>query len=71
VLQREEEVVVDLGALAQGAHLRVDRPGRAQQDERLVDQVRAEVEQHAARVLGPASLAPLVRVHLGPPAVEA
>jgi hypothetical protein len=71
VLESEEDVVVDLGAGPRPPHLRVYRQRRAQQLERLIDQVRAEVEQQAARVLAVAGLTPLARVHLGPPALEA
>ena len=43
-------------------HLRVHRAGRSEQLEHLVDQMRAEVEQDPARVLGTAALAPLAPV---------
>ncbi len=58
VLERDEDVVVDLRAGAPHVDLRVHAPREAEQHERLVDEVRAEVEQQAAAVLGVRRLAP-------------
>ena len=56
-MSARNDVVVDLQLRPARLDLGVDGDHRAEQRERLVDQVRAEVEQHAARLVGPGLLA--------------
>ena len=70
VLQRDEHVVVDLDAGAAAVDLRVDLRDRAEQLQRLVDDVRAQVVEQAAGLGRVAELAPVV-LGLGHPAVVA
>ncbi|GAA3101123.1 hypothetical protein GCM10020001_017580 [Nonomuraea salmonea] len=68
--ERDERVVVGLHALAPHVALAVDRAYGAEQLQRLVHQVAAEVVQQPAHLIGPAALAPAALGH-GPPALEA
>ena len=61
--QGEEAVVVDLSAASPGVHLGVDVDGRSEQVQRLIDQMRAEVEQDPATGTG---ALPPPRRHLWP-----
>ena len=58
VLERDEDVVVDQRAGAARVDLGVDAMHRAEQRERLVDEMRAEVEQQPAALAGARQLAP-------------
>jgi hypothetical protein len=71
MVEAEEDIVVHLRTGAQRPHLRVHRARRPQQVERLIDQVRAEVEEQATGLLRRPALAPLAHIHLRAPAVEA
>ena len=51
--QRDERVVVDGDAGAARVELGVDAPYRPEQEQRLIDQVAAEIEQQAAGFVGP------------------
>ena len=65
VLERHEDVVVDLGAGPPAVDLGVDGAGRAEQTDRLIDQMGPEVEQEPAGLLGVAAFAPRLRAYLG------
>ena len=71
VLEGHEGVVVHDRALTPGVELPVHARDRAEQEERLVDQVRAEVEQQAAGLRRVGPLAPGSGAQLGAPALEA
>ena len=71
MLEGEEDVVVHLRAGPQPPQLGVHRGRRTEELEHLVDQMRAEVEQEPARVLGAPTFPPPVLVDHGAPALEA
>src|SRR5713226_3913008 len=68
VVQRDVERVVDGGAVALDADVGGDRVRRAEQEERLIEQVRAQVEPDPRA--GVRLLAPRARPELRPEAVE-
>ena len=71
VRQRDEGVVVDLSAGAPDVDLAVDADRGAEELDGLIDEVRAEVEQHSAALEGIGRLAPHARPHFGTEALEA
>ena len=70
MLQRDEVVVVDHGALASRVDLGVDLADQPEELQRLVDEAAPEVEEQPAAFVGAASLAPAV-AGLRAPALEA
>src|SRR3954470_4253220 len=66
-----EGVVAHRGAGSAAVDLGIYALGGAEEEERLVDQVRAQVVEHAARLLGRIQLAPGARANLRSPALEA
>src|SRR5213078_2127595 len=71
VLEGEEDVVLHLGTRTARVQLGVHPPGVAEQEARLVHEVRAQVEQQSASLCGVAELAPAGSVYLRTEALEA
>ena len=63
VPQRQEDVVVDRGVRPHPVHLRIHGLRRPEERDRLVDEVRAEVEQQAAADRGIRVLPPAARLN--------
>src|ERR1700676_1987577 len=68
--QCNEDIIVDLGAVAQRTQLGVDLADGTKQGKSLVNQVRAEVVEQAARLRRSALLAPGVDANLRSPPLE-
>ena len=69
--ERDEGVVVHLGARPAVVELAVDALDRPEQHQRLVHEVRSEVEEHSPALRVAAALAPARRVHRRAEALEA
>src|SRR4029450_6685288 len=70
VLERDEDVVVDLGRRPPSVDLGVDGPGWAEQHDRLIDQVAPQVEQEAAGLLPVPPFTPRLRADPRTPPLE-
>ncbi len=71
MLERDEYIVFDRDARAKPAQLRIETRDGPEQQPRLIDQMRAEVVENAARIFGRSAFTPHDRWRAGSPAIEA